>query len=38
MPRSRDRFVNGFDDPRDYYDWFMTPEKAQEYLAAVAAG
>jgi hypothetical protein len=33
-----DRFVNGFDDPRDYYDWFMTPEKAQDYLAAVAAG
>jgi len=32
-----DRFVNGFDDPRDYYDWFMTPEKAQDYLAAVAA-
>ena len=32
-----ERFVNGFDDPRDFYDWFMTPEKAQGYLAAVGA-
>jgi hypothetical protein len=31
------RFVNGFDDPRDYYDWFMDPEKASRYLAEVAA-
>ena len=29
------RFVNGFDDPRDFYEWFMTPEKAADYLAAV---
>jgi hypothetical protein len=31
------RFVNGFDDPRDYYDWFMDPEKAKRYLDEVAA-
>lgn len=31
------RFVNGFDDPRDYYDWFMDPDKASRYLAEVAA-
>jgi hypothetical protein len=32
-----DRFVNGFNDPRDYFDWFMEPEKATRYLASVAA-
>ena len=32
-----DRFVNGFNDPRDYFDWFMEPDKAGRYLAAVAA-
>jgi hypothetical protein len=31
------RFVNGFDDPRDYYEWFMAPDKAERYLAEVAA-
>ena len=31
------RFVNGFNDPRDYFDWFMDPEKASRYLAQVAA-
>jgi len=31
------RFVNGFDDPRDYYDWFMDPAKADAYLAELAA-
>ena len=31
------RFVNGFDDPRDYYEWFMDPGKATAYLAEVAA-
>src|SRR5438445_11973331 len=31
------RFVNGFDDPRDYFEWFMEPEKASRYLAEVAA-
>jgi hypothetical protein len=31
------RFANGFDDPRDYFDWFMDPEKAGRYLAELAA-
>ena len=31
------RFVNGFDDPRDYDEWFMDPAKADAYLAEVAA-
>jgi hypothetical protein len=31
------RFVNGFDDPRDYDGWFMDPGKAAAYLAEVAA-
>jgi hypothetical protein len=30
------RFVNGFDDPRDYDEWFMDPVKANAYLAEVA--
>ncbi|HEY1370153.1 MAG TPA: styrene monooxygenase/indole monooxygenase family protein [Gaiellaceae bacterium] len=35
-PRLAHRFVNGFDDPRDYFDWFMFPDKAEAYLAEVA--
>jgi hypothetical protein len=31
------RFVNGFDNPRDYFDWFMFPDKADAYLAEVGA-
>ena len=31
------RFVNGFDDPRDYGEWFMDPAKADAYLAELAA-
>jgi len=31
------RFVNGFDDPRDYGGWFMDPAKADAYLAELAA-
>ena len=31
------RFVNGFDDPRDYFEWFMFPDKADAYLAEVGA-
>ena len=31
------RFANGFDDARDYFEWFMDPEKAKSYLAQVAA-
>ena len=35
-PRVAHRFVNGFDDPRDYFQWFMDPAKAQAYLASLA--
>jgi hypothetical protein len=31
------RFVNGFDDPRDYFQWFMDPAAAGTYLASLAA-
>ena len=31
------RFVEGFNDPRDFFEWFMTPDKAEAYLAEVAA-
>ncbi|MFN0156256.1 MAG: styrene monooxygenase/indole monooxygenase family protein [Gaiella sp.] len=30
------RFVNGFDDPRDYATWFMTPDGARAYLDELA--
>ncbi len=30
------RFVNGFDDPRDYFEWFMDPAKADAYLASLS--
>jgi 2-polyprenyl-6-methoxyphenol hydroxylase-like FAD-dependent oxidoreductase len=29
------RFVNGFDNPADFQDWFLDPEKAAAYLASV---
>jgi hypothetical protein len=31
------RFANGFDDPVDFFDWFMSPDKADAYLAEVGA-
>jgi hypothetical protein len=31
------RFVNGFNDPRDFFEWFMDPDKAKGYLQQVAA-
>jgi len=31
------RFVEGFDDPPDFFEWFMTPDKAEAYLAGAAA-
>ena len=34
-PRIAKRFVEGFDDPRDFFEWFMTPDKAEAYLAEV---
>jgi hypothetical protein len=36
-PELAHRFVNGFDDPKDYFEWFMDPESAKRYLAEVAA-
>lgn len=36
-PRAARRFVNGFDDPRDYANFFMTPDKAQAFLAELEA-
>lgn len=37
FPVIASRFANGFDDPRDYFEWFMDPAKADAYLAEVAA-
>jgi hypothetical protein len=30
-----DRFANGFNNPRDLFDWFMDPDLAETYLAQV---
>jgi hypothetical protein len=35
FPQIASRFVNGFTDPKDFQDWFLDPEKAQQYLACV---
>ncbi|MFI6300058.1 styrene monooxygenase/indole monooxygenase family protein [Nonomuraea sp. NPDC050790] len=32
LPEVAARFVNGFDDPADYAEWFMDPAKARAYL------
>lgn len=34
-PEAARRFVNGFDDPRDYAEFFMAPEKAGAYVASL---
>ncbi|MBQ0905427.1 styrene monooxygenase/indole monooxygenase family protein [Micromonospora sp. U21] len=31
------RFANGFCDPNDFQNWFMTPDAADTYLATLAA-
>jgi 2-polyprenyl-6-methoxyphenol hydroxylase-like FAD-dependent oxidoreductase len=36
-PELARRFVNGFDNPADYFDWFMFPDKAEAYLAQIGA-
>jgi hypothetical protein len=36
-PAVAHRFANGFDDPTEYYEWFMFPDKAEAYLAEIAA-
>jgi hypothetical protein len=33
----RDRFTEGFASPRDYFDWFIDPDKAAAYLAELTA-
>jgi hypothetical protein len=37
FPAVAHRFANGFDNPPEYYDWFMAPDKAEAYLKEVAA-
>jgi hypothetical protein len=37
LPAVAHRFANGFDNPPDYYEWFMDPELADAYLAEAAA-
>ncbi len=29
------RFANGFSDPNDFQNWFMSPDAAQQYLASL---
>jgi hypothetical protein len=36
--RIANRFANGFNDPRDLFEWFMDPGKAAAYLAEVSGG
>jgi hypothetical protein len=36
IPAVAKRIVNGFDDPRDYANFFMTPDKAEAYLRSEA--
>jgi 2-polyprenyl-6-methoxyphenol hydroxylase-like FAD-dependent oxidoreductase len=31
------RFANGFDNPPDYFEWFMEPDKASRYLAGLSS-
>jgi len=38
LPAVAHRFVNGFDNPPEFYEWFMDPGMAEAYLAEVAAG
>jgi hypothetical protein len=37
VPAIRDRFVNGFANRADYWDWLVTPDKADAYLEQVAS-
>ena len=32
-PETATKIVDGFDDPRDFYPWFMDPDAAKKYLA-----
>ena len=37
FPAVAHRFANGFDNPPEYFEWFMDPDSAGAYLAEVAA-
>jgi flavin-dependent dehydrogenase len=37
FPAVRERFVNGFDNPADYYDWLVSPDQAAGFLEQIAA-
>jgi 2-polyprenyl-6-methoxyphenol hydroxylase-like FAD-dependent oxidoreductase len=37
VPAIRDRFVNGFAEPAEYFDWLVAPEQAEAYLEQVAS-
>ncbi|MDF2704478.1 MAG: hypothetical protein K0R62_130 [Nonomuraea muscovyensis] len=37
VPEIASRFVNGFDDPADFAEWFLDADKARAYLDRVAA-
>ncbi|MBB6347372.1 styrene monooxygenase/indole monooxygenase family protein [Nonomuraea muscovyensis] len=37
VPEIASRFVNGFDDPTDFAEWFLDADKARAYLDRVAA-
>ncbi|MEV4476623.1 styrene monooxygenase/indole monooxygenase family protein [Nonomuraea sp. NPDC049504] len=36
FPAIGDRYIAGFDDPNDFTEWFLDPDKAAAYLAEVA--
>jgi hypothetical protein len=36
FPEIAHRFANGFDDPRDYATWFLSPEGSVQYVQEVA--
>jgi len=36
-PEIARRFANGFNNPTDFQDWFMYPDKAATYLGEVAS-
>ncbi len=36
-PEVAHRFANGFNNPVDFFDWFMFPDKAEAFLAQVGA-
>lgn len=35
-PRLARRYVNAFDEPRDFYNWFTDPDSARSYLEEVS--